>query len=376
MGKMRRLTVDLRMYRKSGIGRYLQTLMPDLMPRLDASAIRVLCAPDELAGENWTNDPRIEIRNFRAPIFSVAEQLAVLRQTYRDADLLWVPQYNIPLMYRGRLLVTIHDLCQLAHPETLGSDLQRWYAKRLLSAVANRADGILCVSEFTAGEVQRFLGVEAERLIVTHPPMNEKWDAPVGEKANESAAPYLLTVGNIKLHKNFRTLLAAFDKIRNRISHDLIVVGKQDGFMNSDRKLGPMPQDERVRFTGQVSDLELRKLYKNADAFVLPSIYEGFGYPVVEAMALGCPVACSRIASLPEVAGDAALFFDPFSAEDMGRVILRILNEEGVRRKMVEEGLRRAEMLRGDACARTTAEAINRILSAERQSKSWNGPKA
>ena len=376
MGKMRRLTVDLRMYRKSGIGRYLQTLMPDLIPRLDASAIRVLCAPDELDGENWTNDPRIEIRSFRAPIFSVAEQLAVLRQTYRDADLLWVPQYNIPLMYRGRLLVTIHDLCQLAHPETLGSDLQRWYAKRLLSAVANRADGILCVSEFTAGEVQRFLGIEAERLIVTHPPMNEKWDAPVGEKANESAAPYLLTVGNIKLHKNFRTLLAAFDKIRNRISHDLIVVGKQDGFMNSDRKLGSMPQDERVRFTGQVSDLELRKLYKNADAFVLPSIYEGFGYPVVEAMALGCPVACSRIASLPEVAGDAALFFDPFSAEDMGRVILRILNEEGVRRKMVEEGLRRAEMLRSDACARTTAEAINRILSAERQSKSWNGPKA
>jgi glycosyltransferase involved in cell wall biosynthesis len=332
MGKMRRLTVDLRMYRKSGIGRYLQTLMPDLVPRVDASAVRVLCAPDELAGENWTNDPRIEIRIFRAPIFSIAEQLAILQKTYRDADLLWVPQYNIPLMYRGRLLVTIHDLCQLAHPETLGSDLQRWYAKRLLSAVANRADGILCVSEFTAGEVQRFLGVAAERLIVTHPPMSEKWDAPAVEKANKGDGPYLLTVGNIKLHKNLRTLLAAFDKIRDRISHDLIVVGQQDGFMNSDRKLASMPrlQDGRVRFTGQVSDLELRQLYKNADAFVLPSIYEGFGYPVVEAMALGCPVACSRIASLPEVAGDAALFFDPFSAEDMGRVILRILSEGGV----------------------------------------------
>jgi glycosyltransferase involved in cell wall biosynthesis len=378
MGKMKQLTIDLRMYRNSGIGRYLQTLMPDLIPRVDASRIQILCKPGDLEDEGWTNDPRIEAREFRAPIFSVAEQLAIVQRTYRDADLLWVPQYNIPLLYRGKLLVTIHDLCQLAHPETLGSEVQRWYAKRLLSTVAARADAILCVSEFTAGEVRRYLGVEPERLTVAHPPISNPWDTPETTHAKEGEGRYLLTVGNLKTHKNFKTLIAAFDLIRDRIPHDLVVVGQRGGFMNSDPDLGKLAslQNGRVRFTGHVSDSELRRYYRNADVFVLPSIYEGFGSPVVEAMALGCPVACSNIASLPEVAGDAAMLFDPFSVEDIGRVMLKILNDPGLREKMVERGLCRAQMFRGDACARTTAEVINRLMGRDQCGGGWKGPDA
>ncbi len=378
MGEMKQLTIDLRMYRNSGIGRYLQTLMPDLIPRVDASRIRILCNPDDLEDEGWTNDPRIETREFRAPIFSIAEQLAVVRKTYRDADLLWVPQYNIPLLYGGKLLVTIHDLCQLAHPETLGSDVQRWYARRLLSAVAARADAILCVSEFTAGEVRKYLGVEPGRLTVTHPPISNPWDTPESTHRGDSDGRYLLTVGNLKTHKNFKALIAAFDLIRDRIPHDLIVVGQRGGFMNSDPDLGSLAslQNGRVRFTGHVSDSELRTYYRSADAFVLPSIYEGFGSPVVEAMALGCPVACSNIASLPEVAGDAALFFDPFSVEDIGRVMMKVLDDPGLREMMVERGLRRAQKFRGDACARTTAEVINKIMRPVQCSGGWKGPDA
>jgi glycosyltransferase involved in cell wall biosynthesis len=379
MGEMKQLTIDVRMYRNSGIGRYLQTLMPDLIPRLDASRIRILCNPDNLKDEGWTNDPRIEIREFRAPIFSVAEQLAVAQKTYSDADLLWVPQYNIPLLYRGKLLVTLHDLCQLAHPETLGNEVQRWYAKRLLSAVAARADAILCVSEFTAGEARRYLGVSPGRLTVAHPPISNPWDMPESTHTKEGEGRYLLTVGNLKSHKNFKTLIAAFDLIRDRIPHDLIVVGQRGGFMNSDPDLGSLAslQNGRVRFTGHVSDSELRRYYRGADAFVLPSIYEGFGSPVVEAMALGCPVACSNIASLPEVAGDAALFFDPFSVADIGRVIMKVINDPGLREKMVESGLRRAQMFRGDMCARTTAEVINRLMGrTQPDDGGWKGPDA
>jgi glycosyltransferase involved in cell wall biosynthesis len=356
------------MYRNSGIGRYIQTLIPGLIPRINASRICILCAPGDLKNAKWANDPRIEVLDFRAPIFGVAEQFAVIQKAYRAADLLWVPQYNIPLLYRGKLLVTIHDLCQLVHPETLGSDVQRWYAKKLLSAVAARADAILCVSEFTAGEIGKYLEVEPERLIVAYPSMSDSWGAPETVATRDGGGRYLLTVGNLKAHKNFKILIAAFDLIRDRIPHDLIVVGQQDGFMNSDRDLRAMTslQNGRVRFTGYLSDLELQGYYRSADAFVLPSIYEGFGFPVVEAMALGCPVACSNIASLPEVAGDAAVFFDPFSAEDVGRVILKVLNDHGLREKMVERGLRRARLFQGDACARATAEVINRILGPVR----------
>jgi glycosyltransferase involved in cell wall biosynthesis len=93
-------------------------------------------------------------------------------------------------------------------------------------------------------------------------------------------------------------------------------------------------------------------------------------------MALGCPVACSNIASLPEVAGDAALFFDPFSVEDIGRVIMKVINDPGLREKMIEGGLRRAQMFRGDLCARTTAEVINRLMGRILPDGGWKGPDA
>jgi glycosyltransferase involved in cell wall biosynthesis len=357
------------MYRKSGIGRYLQTLLPDLIPRLHASRIELLCEPCDLDGEGWTKDPRITIREFRAPIFSVAEQWAAVGNTYKSAGLLWVPQYNIPLLYRGKLIVTIHDLCQVAHPETLGSNLQRWYAKKLLAAVATRADNILCVSKYTAGEVQRYFGVEAERLTIAHPTIGGSWNAHDSVPAREGNRRYLLTVGNVKKHKNLRRLIAAFDLIRDRIPHDLLVVGQQSGFMNADPDLASAAslQDGRVRFTGYITDTELSNYYRSADLFVLPSIYEGFGFPVVEAMALGCPVACSRLSSLPEVAGDAALFFDPYSVEDIGQVIQQGLSDRVLREQMIERGFRRAELYRGDSCARATADVINRIISSNQE---------
>ena len=365
--RKQQLTIDLRMYRKSGIGRYLQTVLPDLIPLVNASRIRILCDPEDLNGESWTKDPRIEIRCFRAPIFSVAEQVAALGSTYRDAGLLWVPQYNIPLLYRGGLLVTIHDLCQLAFPETLGNDLQRWYARKLLSAVASRANAVMCVSEFTASEMQRYLGIDARRLTIAHPTVGSSWTRDNSVRSNESGRPYILAVGNIKKHKNLKRLIKAFDLIRGAIPHDLIVVGQQQGFMNSDPDLASTVnlQDGRVRFTGYVSDAELNSYYRNADLFVLPSIYEGFGFPVVEAMALGCPVACSNVSSLPEVAGDAALFFDPNSVEDIGRVITEVLGDQDLRERLIERGRHRANTYRGNACARSTADVINRIMSAD-----------
>ncbi len=297
--------IDLRMYRMAGIGRYLQNLLPDLIPRLNASKISILGRSDDLVGEDWLRDPRIQFREFRPRIFSAAEQWAAAAGQYHDIDLLWVPQYNLPLLYPRKLLVTIHDLCQLAHPETLANDLQRRYAKYLLSRVAKRASAILCVSEFTASELQKYLQVDRERVVVTYPAMGNAWSISSATQSQLPNPPYLLAVGNVKKHKNLPRLIAAFAGVRSQISHDLIVVGKREGFLNSET-LSPSISadlDGRVRFTGQVTDQELRAYYRNATALIFPSVYEGFGFPLVEAMAEGCPIACSNVASLPEVAG-------------------------------------------------------------------------
>lgn len=357
------LTVDLRMYRSSGIGRYLQTLMPGLAPRLNAERIVVLCSRLDLEREAWTKDPRIELRQFSARPFSVAEQLTGMGSVYRQTRLLWTPQYNIPLLYRGKLLVTIHDLCQLAHPEMLANWVQRMYSRKLLSAVAARASAILCVSHFTAREVQKYLGVGTDRLTVAHPSISNLWRHSISEECENKRARYLLTVGNIKRHKNIRTLIAAFGLIRNQIPHDLVIIGQRSGFLNADNELTETDSmmDGRVRFTGFVSDSNLHRYYSNADAFVFPSIYEGFGFPVLEAMALGCPVACSRAASLPEVVGDAAVLFDPLNPKDIAKILLQILGDENLRNQIIARGLRRAEEFRRDTCASETATVINRL---------------
>lgn len=359
------LMVDLRMYRSSGIGRYLQTLLPDLIPRLNSARIVVLCNRADLDSEAWTSDPRIELRHMLARPFAVAEQLASLTAVYRESPLLWVPQYNIPLAYRGKLLITIHDLCQLAYPETLGNGLQRWYARFLLSTVASRARAILCVSQFTADEVCKYLEVDRDRLTVCYPSIGTLWNQGKnsGRQPNSGPVPYLLAVGNVKKHKNLRRLIDAFDRVKNRIPHALVIVGQRSGFLNADTELddADVSLNGRVRFTGHISDYELTDYYINATALIFPSFYEGFGFPTIEAMALGCPVACSDAASLPEVVGDAALLFDPFSLESVSQAVVQIATDGELRTRLIERGLRRAVRFRGDACARKTAALINGV---------------
>jgi glycosyltransferase involved in cell wall biosynthesis len=349
----------------SGIGRYLQNLMPRLIPLLKAERILILGNITDLGTETWTRDPRIKMLEFQTAIFSFAEQLVALRGVYHDSQLLWVPQYNIPLFYSGQLLVTIHDVCQLAHPELLANDLQRWYSRRLLSAVADRAEAILCVSAFTASEVQKYLGVDRLPITTTYPVIGQFLNGSDCVRPESHDHPYLLAVGNIKKHKNLTLLIAAFERVMTHFSHRLIIVGKQDGFRNSVDSLSSVSTllDGRVRFTGHISEEELSGYYKHAHALIFPSIYEGFGFPLVEAMGRGCPIACSNVSSLPEVAGDAALLFDPFSLDDVARALITITENEILRAHLIERGLKRIEVLRNSGGVEKTSEVINRMLA-------------
>lgn len=348
----------------SGIGRYLRTLLPGLVPRLNARRISLLGDPEDLRSEPWASDSRISFRRHNARIFGGAEQLAAGRGLYRGIDLLWSPQYNVPVFYFGRLLVTIHDLCQLAMPETLGSSLQRWYARFLFGRVAARASAVLCDSEFTASETCRCAGIERKRLTVAYPCLDNSWSPSETPGPAPRPAPYFLTVGNLKKHKNLLAAISAFRRIQDRIPHDLVIVGQREGFLNADTALdtalsGPNP---RIVFTGHIPDEELRHYYRHAEGLVFPSRYEGFGYPLVEAMASECPIACSRAASLPEVAGDAALYFDPCSTDDISSALLRLAQDETLRTELKQKGIARLGQFRGDRSVRIIADIINHLL--------------
>ena len=140
---MTRIAIDLRMYRHSGIGRYLRNLLPPLLPLLQAESIRVLAPPALIADAPWLHDPRIEVFSTDAPIYGIPEQLLPFSGALRDTQLLWVPHYNAPLFYRRPLAVTIHDIAPLALPEILGNPVKRAYARLLIERATTHAAAIL-----------------------------------------------------------------------------------------------------------------------------------------------------------------------------------------------------------------------------------------
>jgi len=350
------------MFRHSGIGRYLRNLLPPLLPLLDADHVRVLGSRDLFASAPWLSDPRIELFTTSAAIYSPQEQLLSLRGAYRDTDLLWVPHYNAPLWHSGRMVLTIHDIAPIALPQILGNALKRGYARLLIQRAIQQATAILCVSNFTLAELTR-LGVPAEKLTVTHPGLDSDWPLSAPPHREPDGIPYLLFVGNIKPNKNLGLLLRAFASIQHRVPFRLVLAGRIKGLGTADSAVLQQAASlgDRARFTGEIDDTTLQSLYAGAAALVLPSLYEGFGLPLLEAMQLGCPVLASSAASLPEVGGDAALYFDPHSVSDLAACLLQV-SDSAAMDSLRARGRLRVTHFSFARCAQQTAAVINRLL--------------
>lgn len=359
----RRLTMDLRMYRHSGIGRYLRNLFPLLLPLLNVDRVRVLAPREILEGSAWMADPRVQVVEESAKIYSVAEQALVLRGVYGKRDVLWVPHYNVPLYYGGPMVVTMHDVAPLAMPEILDNAIKRSYAATLIRRAAKQASEILCVSEFTARELRERLNVQANKITVTYPGLDAGWPETAVPHVEADGVPYVLYVGNVKPNKNLGLLLRAFTSIGKEVPFRLVLAGKMRGFGTEDLAVIRQAESmgDRVRFTDEISDKELISLYAGARALCLPSLYEGFGLPLLEAMQLGCPVLCSTAGALPEVAGEAALYFDPRDDAGLAQRLLQI-EDSALMNQLRQAGRIRVEQFSFTQCAAQTATVLNRVM--------------
>jgi glycosyltransferase involved in cell wall biosynthesis len=354
------------MYRHSGIGRYLRNVFPLLLPLLEADKVRVLASRNLVGDESWLSDPRIELAETSAPIYSPQEQLLALRGAYRGSDLLWVPHFNAPLRYTGPLVVTIHDIAPIAIPAILSSPLKRSYSRLLIERAVRQAAAILAVSQFTRQELITRLAVAPGKITVAPLGLDRDWpanrDQPPAPHIEPDACPYLLFVGNVKPNKNLALLLEAIAATADRLPYRLIVAGRIHGMGTGDdavlRRARAM--GDRVRFAGQVSDTELCSLYAGAAALVLPSLYEGFGLPLLEAMAAGCPVLASNAGSLPEVGGEAALYFSPDSANELAACLLR-LQDVPAMDALRGLGHQQLQQFSFERCAIQTAAVLNRV---------------
>lgn len=356
------IAIDMRMVRHSGIGTYLRSLFPRLRALRPADRFCLLGLPERLQEQFGAPGAGVEHAPWQSPIYSVREQLRGPGCIGKGVDLLWSPHYNIPLLRRGPLVVTVHDTFHLAMPELVGGVHRRLYARVLFGAVAKKADAIICVSRFTADELVRLAGADARKIRVVPNGVDEAWFR-LRRLRRPHSRPYLLFVGNVKPNKNLRRLVTAYESLAAGIEQDLVIVGQREGFLTADSQVAALAAKlpERVRFTGYVDQATLEQYFAHAEALVFPSLYEGFGLPPLEAMACGCPVIASRAASLPEVCGEAALYFDPREPAQIAAAIRRLVEDRGLRHELVHRGAERARAFSWDASAALTSEVFEEV---------------
>jgi len=254
-----------------------------------------------------------------------------------SSDLFFSPGYNTPLFCPAPFVFTIHDLSHIYCPEN-SNPLIRLYYATIMKRACSRAVKILTVSEFTRSQIAEWSEVPRERIFNVGCGVDPAYRPGVDRYA--LPFPYLLCVSNRKPHKNELRVVEAFARASLDEGMHLVFTGQP----TADLAHGIERQRvrSRVDFVGLVSEAQLPPLYRGAEALIFPSLYEGFGLPMLESMACGTPVLTSNVTAMPEVAGGAALLVDPTSVDQIASAIKQIVSDIPLRQQLREKGLARA----------------------------------
>lgn len=280
------------------------------------------------------------------------------------ADLSIFFNYVVPPHISGRVITTIHDMTWLRFPETMDKKNRRRLQKGMDRSIA-QSDHILTLSQFSKQEITSLLGIPEERISIVPcaPSVSKVLEDPIlCARKFHITGPYLLYVGTIEPRKNLTRLLSAYSLLKREqgIPHQLVLAGGRG--WDAEIIYKTAESMDGVVLTGYLSPEEKDTLYQNADVFVFPSLYEGFGIPPLEAMVFGCPVVCSRAASLPEVVGEAARFVDPLDEKDIAQGIWDVLSDEAYASRSISEGYRQAEKYTWTASAEKLAKVGMAVL--------------
>ncbi|HLH38019.1 MAG TPA: glycosyltransferase family 1 protein [Bryobacteraceae bacterium] len=301
---------------------------------------------------NFHDKPQAVRARFRPARILWEQTILPLEASRYRIDVLFNPGFTAPVFARCACVTTFHDLQHKRHPEYFRwFDLPFW--NLLLWASAKRSRLVLADSQATRADVKKYYPFAAGRTRV----------APLGVSPDffsldrSRVKNFVLCVSTLHPHKNLQRLIRAF---ANWESDWRLVLAGMRGFHGAriEALIEELRLGDRVRLTGWIPRPELLDLYARAKAFVYPSTFEGFGIPVLEAMAAGLPVACSRIPPLEEVAGEAAIYFDPASEEQMARALQRITSDDELRAQLAVEGPRRAKLFSWENTAQLTRAAL------------------
>lgn len=321
------ICIDCRMWGRqyAGIGRYTQEIVSYLLTHRNWSF--TLLVNDISYSElqeyvNVNSQINVHLKLCTAGLFSIKAQYEFIKNV-PSCDILWVPSINVPVFptRANKLVTTIHDVFHLAHPEYY-SKIKLIILKGLIDRAVKGSDLILTVSDFSTDEIVRFYGEgvrnKISRIYNGYNDVSYEKESVIGEEIK-----YLLFVGSIKPHKNLKNALLAYEKyVKENNDLHFVIVGKKEGFVTGDNDLYEIVDrinrsNENVIFTGSVNDNALYSLYASASSFIMPSYYEGFGIPLIEAMYFKLPIICSDIPVFHELCGEQVLYFNPYDVDSI-----------------------------------------------------------
>lgn len=345
-----------------GIGRYCRGLIGGL-GQIDQENDYHILLPKHFS--QLPKFPNIHYHVISIPIFKrrVWEQIASL--LVGPYDVLHFPYDSVVACKRGKFVVTIHDVKPLIF-NALRPDFG-WNSliqRLIIPDQKTQVDQVITVSECSRRDIVERLGFPPERISVVYPGIDRGQFCPAStEPAESGSRPYILCVAGSDPTKNVETLVEAFGRLPRplRNAYDLMLAGDMRRRIDIRERVGQLGIDAQTRFIGVVDEAQLVTLYQRATVFVFPSRYEGFGLPVLEAMACGCPVISSNASSLPEVVGEAALLANPSDAGEFLDQLVRVLTDQRLRQSLREKGLERAAWFSWEGMARETVRVYQQL---------------
>jgi len=315
-------------------------------------------------GVNFDLPKKWRIKYLRSPIFWTQVRLS-LELLFHPVDVLFVPAHTVPLVHSKNTIVTIHGLEYEYCPKAY-SFWQRFYMRRVIKNSCRWAKRIIAVSDNTRKDLMKLYKVPGEKVKVIYEGIGDNnFQFPISNfqkiSNDKIFKPYFLFIGRLEERKNIAGIVEAFEilKRKYKISQKLILIGKFGfGGEKIKSKIDSSEYKSDIILTGYVSDEDKFYLMANADVFLFPTFYEGFGLPILEAQSVGAPVVTSNVSSMPEVSGEGAVLVDPKDSSAIAEAVYKLISNESYKNDIIEKGYNNIKRFSWDKCAGEIAEAI------------------
>lgn len=368
-----KILIDGRFIKQTGIGRYIEKTLEQIL-LLDTKNEYVLLIREKDKDVIPLKAKNLSLLMVDMDWYNMSEQVRLAKIiSDQKPDLVHFTNFNFPLRYRGKFVITIHDLTLLHFRNIrkfgLSKVLYGLKEKAMNLAIkqgVRRAKMILVDSEYVKEDIVKTYKIRRNKITVAHLAGDAAYKrAKIDLEKFGITKPFLFYTGNAYPHKNLERLILAFGKLTTKylLDYQLVIGGKKDDFhqgLEEDVKAAGL--SDRVIFTGFVTDSELAGLYKSASLYILPSLSEGFGLPGLEAMSYGLPVVSSNATCLPEVLGDAAIYFNPKSVTDMAHVMSKVLADKDLQAKLIKKGYAQLKKYSWKKTANKTLGVYEQIL--------------